>query len=66
VGRVEEFVGRKLIMEILTRKVCHYLEVKVRTTEAEINLGLLDKEEAAKISAEFLAASIELQEFSES
>lgn len=53
-------------MEILTRKVCHYLEVKVRTTEAEINLGLLDKEEAAKISAEFLAASIELQEFSES
>ncbi len=53
-------------MEILTRKVPSYIEVKVKTTETEINLGLLDKEDAAKISAEFLAASIELQEFSES
>lgn len=48
-------------MKIETRRLGKYIEVKIAVDGAVHDLGLHDKQEAEKLSAELLAASIELQ-----
>lgn len=50
-------------MELLARKVGDYLDVKVKLSDAVIDLGLLDKDECLILARQFEAATDRLTSF---